>query len=401
MKRIGKLVLVLGLILSAATWSAGSTFAAEERAGTVYAMSNEAGGNRIMVFNRAADGTLTLADTVATGGLGSGQFEDSNNGLILASRDNDSSPTNFTNNDRFLIATNAASNSISVFRVRRNGIELVDVEPSGGEHPVSVSVSDGVLYVLNNGDAAFAPPPNCVAGPGVPNITGFSLSSAGKLSPIPSSTRQLSGDRNSGCAQVSFTPDGNVLVVTERMAMGNGRIDTYTNNDNGKVRGPIVHTPTGIGPFGFNFTKKGYLLTTENFGGIAAPGQGHTAPYNVRSNGELVPLGPTVGNGGTDTCWLVLSKGDKYAYVTNFFSSSISSYRVASDGELTLLDPLADETIGDGASDEATSQNGRYLYVRNSLEGTLLAFRIESNGSLTRLQAITGLPVNGIGLAAR
>lgn len=213
---------------------------------------------------------MTNAGSVATGGLGSGQFEDSSNGLILATLKSDASPNNLAPAGRFLIATNAASNSVSVFRVgktsrsddhndddddnedndddddddnddddnensrasRKNDLTLVEVEPSNGEHPVSVTVSNGVVYVLNSGDAAFAPPPNCSVGPGIPNITGFRLSRQGSLAPIPESTRLLSGDRDSGCAQVSFTPDGQVLIVTERTADGNstpnrGVIETY------------------------------------------------------------------------------------------------------------------------------------------------------------------------------
>jgi len=180
-----------------------------------------------------------------------------------------------------------------------------------------------------------------------------------------------------------------------------GVIDTYLVNDDGTVTGPIINTPTGIGPFGFNFTQSGFLLTTENYGGITAPGQGHAAPYAVRSSGVLAPTGPSEPNLGTDTCWLVLSNGDRYAYVTNFFSSSISSYRVGHRGRLTILNPLANSTIGDGAADMATSDDGRYLYARNALLGTLLAFRINGDGSLTMIDEEAGIPPNGIGLAAK
>lgn len=95
----------------------------------------------------------------------------------------------------------------------------------------------------------------------------------------------------------------------------------------------------------------------------------------------------------------MLSSGDRYAYVTNF--SSISSYTVNSDGSLTLLNALADNTIGDGGGDEATSQDGRFLYAQNLITGTLLAFRIEQDGSLVLLQTVTGLPPNGIGVVAQ
>ncbi len=270
---------------------------------------------------------------------------------------------------------------------------------------------------------------------GGPNITGFTLGSRGQLTPIPGSTRPLSGDSNSGCAQVSFTPDGKVLIVTERTSsaggLNRGVIDTYTVNRDGTVNGPILNAPTGIGPFGFNLTLDGFLLTTENFGGITGPGQGHAAPYDVLRNGRLRATGPSEPNFGTDTCWLVVTntggsrgkdddddededdEGDRnrnrsegkghgqFAYVTNFFSSSISSYTVTPDGALVLLEAVADGTIGVGASDQALSQNSRYLYARNSLLGTLEAYRVERHGGLTKIQTITGLPPNGIGLAAR
>src|SRR5689334_5969778 len=38
----------------------------------VYTLTNQVAGNAVAVFNRAADGTLTAAGTVATGGTGTG-----------------------------------------------------------------------------------------------------------------------------------------------------------------------------------------------------------------------------------------------------------------------------------------------------------------------------------------
>ena len=40
--------------------------------GAVYAMTNALGNNQIVVYHRAADGSLTLIQTIATGGGGSG-----------------------------------------------------------------------------------------------------------------------------------------------------------------------------------------------------------------------------------------------------------------------------------------------------------------------------------------
>jgi len=354
--------------------------------GAVYAMTNDATNNQVVVLNRSADGILTPGGSFPTGGRGSGTFENSANGLILGEQ----SPNNLNGSYKFLYATNAGSDNITVFRTTRDGLERTDVEASNGDHPISVTVHNNILYVLNGGAS------NCTGG--TPTITGFRVSPRGELTPIPGSTRPISGGANSGCAQISFTKNGDVLVVTQRQA---DKIDTYlVDKSTGIATGPIVNETTGVGPFGFSFTQRGQLLTTENFG--AAPLQGGAASYEVPSNGVLVPLGPTERNGRSDTCWLVNTDNGRYAYTTNFQSGDISSFRVEPDGTLILLNPIA-AVIGVGASDEALSGNSRFLYARNALQGTISVFEVENDGSLTRLQDILALPPGGaaIGIAAK
>jgi len=55
-------------------------------AGAVYAMTNQITGNAVAAFYRAPDGGLTLAGTFATGGRGSGGFDQSQNALVLSGR---------------------------------------------------------------------------------------------------------------------------------------------------------------------------------------------------------------------------------------------------------------------------------------------------------------------------
>ena len=218
--------------------------------GAVYAMTNDVTDNKINVFARGADGRLSPMGSFSTGGRGSGTFENSANGLILGEQ----SPNNLNGGNKFLYATNAGSSSITVFRTVHDGLELVDVEPSGGDHPISVTVHANLLYVLNGGTT------NCSGG--APTISGFRIRSGGELEPIAGSTRPVSGGSNSGCAQISFTPSGDVLVVTQRQA---DVIDTYVvDRGTGLTAGPIVNQTTGSGPFGFTFTQRGQLLTTEN-----------------------------------------------------------------------------------------------------------------------------------------
>ena len=355
--------------------------------GAVYAMTNDPTNNEVVVLHRAADGTLTPAGSFSTGGRGSGTFENSANGLILGEQ----SPNNLSGGFHYLFATNAGSDSISVFDVNPDGtLELVEQEPSGGDHPISVTVRKQVLYVMNGGAS------NCSGG--APSISGFRVGPKGQLTPIAGSNRPISGGANSGCAQISFNPAGDVLVVTQRQA---DKIDTYlVDHGTGLTTGPIINDTTGVGPFGFTFTQRGFLLTTENFG--AVPFQGGVASYDVPEDGVLVPLGPTERNGRSDTCWIVNTDNGKFAFVTNFQTGDISSFRVERNGTLTLLDPIA-AVIGEGASDEALSNNSRYLYARNALQGTISVFRVENDGGLTRLQDVLAVPPGGaaIGIAAK
>src|SRR5690348_9913116 len=52
--------------------------------GAVYTLSNSATGNSVLIFNRAADGSLAYSGSVATGGLGSGTGLGSQGAVVLA-----------------------------------------------------------------------------------------------------------------------------------------------------------------------------------------------------------------------------------------------------------------------------------------------------------------------------
>lgn len=72
---------------------------------------------------------------------------------------------------------------------------------------------------------------------------------------------------------------------------------------------------------------------------------------------------------------MALSKGERYAFITNFFSNDVSSYTVGPHGTLTLKQAVAgvtDPNTPFGANDEATSGNNReFLYARNFVDGSI------------------------------
>lgn len=347
--------------------------------GAVYTMTNSAQGNEVLVFSRSADGSLTAAGAFATGGLGSGDGLGNQGGLIL-------SPHN-----RWLFVVNAGSDTISVFKVKPKSLTLVGSFDSGGARPISLTVDWNLLYVLNAGGTVDEED----------NISGFIVKRNGMLSPLVGSTQPLS-QPDTGPAQIGFTPDGNVLVVTEKAT---NRIDTYAVDTSGLVStGPIVFDSEGETPFGFAFGRKNRLFVSEAAGGAADAGS--VSSYMVYPEGYLEAISASVPTTETAACWLVATRNGRFAYTTNAGSGSISGYGINKDGSIFLLDPDGQTGItgpGSAPLDMALSRNNRFLYTLNSGNGAISAFKVKSSGQLVPLSIpiqATGLPTAVNGLAA-
>jgi 6-phosphogluconolactonase len=349
---------------------------AESRAantGSVYTMDNAVAENNVLAFHRSADGSLTLAGVFPTGGTGTGTGLGNQGGLIL-SRDG-----------RWLFACNAGSNEISVFAVTPRSLALSDKVSSEGQRPISLTLRNGLLYVLNAGGLAG----------GTDNITAFHFQS-GSLVHIPGSTRALSGD-NTDPAQVSFISDGNVLVVTEKAT---SIIDSFTLGDDGLVTGQRTFSSPVPTPFGFAAGRTNRIFVSQANGG--APNGSSVSSYEVSDDGELVAISSAVPTQQTAACWVVLTRNERFAYDSNTGSGTIGGYRVAPNGTLQLLNSDGvTGTTGPGPIDLALSRNSRYLYSLNSGDGTISAFRVNADGSLVPLQGANGIPVSGNGLAAQ
>lgn len=392
-KRLGMLrVLFAGLLCAALIgWGGGGVFAAPANSpatsvkgcaakddgscdkgpgGAVYVLTNEKAGNAIAVFKRAANGTLAAADTVATGGVGTGGGLGSQGALALSA------------DGHWLFAVNAGSNDISVLRVEGDGVTLVGRQPAGGTLPISLTIEGDLLYVLNAGSN---------------NITGFRVGLYGTLWPVAGSTRPLSG-ANVGPAQVSFAPGGASLVVTEKMS---NQIDVYQVGADGVAAAPVFHPSAGTTPFGFAFAGP-HLIVSDAFGG--QPNAGAVSSYTLGANGELATATAASLTYQTAPCWVAATADGRYAYTTNAGSGSITGYAVSGDGQLRLL-------TGDGRTgvlgagsrplDLGFSQDSRYLYALAAGTQSVSAFRVESDGGLAALGAAGGLPASAVGLVAR
>ena len=208
--------------------------------GSVRFMTNQT-ANAVVTFSRnSKTGALTQIDTELTQGAGnpipiepdpSVDPLASQNSLIVDEK------------GAYVYAVNAGSNDISVLAVEARGLRFVQKISSVGTRPISLTIHRKWLYVLNEGDT--------------PIITGFSIGSGGRLTPIEGSTRPLVGGPTADPAQIGFNNDGSMLVVSEK---NGNRFDLYNVDANG-VAGPPTASPSyGMKPFGFVFGPRGHLF---------------------------------------------------------------------------------------------------------------------------------------------
>jgi 6-phosphogluconolactonase len=359
---VRSLVAAAGLALLAGPASA--TEEGQDSAGAVYVLSNQSTANSVLVYARDSNGNLTYSSSFPTGGTGAGTGGDplgSQGSLTLASG--------------LLFAVNAGSNDLSMFAVRGNDLVLLDRQLSGGQEPVSIAVNGFHVYVVNAG--------------GTPNISGFLIDPfRGHLVPLPNSQRPLAGGTLANPGDINFSADGSILLVSEK---GTKLIDTYRVDFRGYASGPISNASSGVTPFGFSVTSRGYAI-------VAEAGSNTASSYEIGHRADLELVSGSVALGEEAPCWLVTTQDGRYAYTANAGSGTISSLAVAPNGVLSLIDPAA--SILAAPLDLAMTGNNRFLYVREGT-GAVSGFRVASDGSLTPVGSWSGLPAGAQGIAAR
>jgi len=326
--------------------------------GAVFVSTNDVNGNAVAAFSRAADGSLTALGTFPTGGAGVGGATDplaSQFALVL-------SPDH-----KFLFVANAGSNDVSVFRIKQDGLKLVDRASSLGTRPVSVAASNDMIYVLNTSSN---------------NVGVFHYGASGNLS--ASGTASLSAGASGG-AEVRVSPDGHFLNVTERVS---NTIDSFVIGDDGALGAPINSASSGQTPFGFDYAPNGLLVVSE-------AGSAAASSYSQAGNGILTPVSKSVSTGGQAApCWLIVDPAGRFAYTANAGGSSISGFAIGNDGTLTLI-TAGGRTgdLGSGAQplDLDVTPDGRFLYVLKNGTGTVGTFSVAADGTLSALADTPGL----------
>jgi hypothetical protein len=305
--------------------------------------------------------------------------------------------------NRCLFAVNAGSDTVSAFRVRSGGLELVQVVSSRGTgvagFPNSLAEKDGVLYVLNAGGTA--------------SLVGFDIQLDCRLEGIAGSTRDLRDITDSflipppvelltSPAQIRFSPNGRRLVMTIK---GNdvppgttlppsGRMAVFPVSRDAKLGNPTVTPFDSVtargGPFSFRFIGQDDILVTH--GNTQSVGT-----YRIQPDGRLLLTSGPFRTDAFAPCWLDVTRS--FAYIINFgdmpafgaapedTNGSIEGFRIKADGTIEPTGVLVDYPApGPGMSSNHgidVRVIGGFLYFVQPRTGKIGRYRIQSDGRLT------------------
>jgi 6-phosphogluconolactonase (cycloisomerase 2 family) len=327
----------------------------------VFVQTDATSGNQVVAFDRGNDGSLTLADTYDTGGLG---------GVLIGSVvDHLASQGSLTYDQvhALLYAVNAGSNTVSVFSVSGDQLTLRQVVDSGGTFPVSVATHGDLVYVLNAKDGG--------------SVSGY-RAAGGKLHPIPGSIRSLgltiptdTTQFTHTPGQVAFSPDGSQVIVTTKATTS--AIDVFAVSPSGRLSSaPVVNSEPSTVPFAVTFDPAGHLV-------VANAGNSSLATFTLGSDGSAALI-DSVGTGQPATCWVATAQG--FFFASNAGGPSVSGYAVGGTGQLSLLGATSTHP---GTVDASASDGGRYLYVQTGLNGVVDEFQVNADGSLTVIGSVT------------
>lgn len=356
--------------------------------------------NQVVAYSRGTDGSLVQIGVYDTGGVGENIRNSGAN--PLASQD----PLIVSKDQRFVFAVNAGSESISSFVINQDDYSLTPADlnvstsgASGAQNPVSLTIFEDILYVVNTGNFVDDAGNELDTLPQDRNrvnasILGFRVGDDGSLTEIANS--EITGvGANAG--SIEFSSDGQNLYVTERrtneivtLSVGGDGVATLTNSLTS-----ITEQPFGTDLYSADIGD--ILLVSE--GNNGAPGLSALSSYLVEDDGSLTGIslssgveGDPLTTGFTFGCWVefVETPNGDFAYVSNTPDGVITSFAVGDQGGLTRLESEA-ATAGIGGD---PTQNGGgvldaeiafpYLYQVVNNDSRIAQYFINSEGGLDR-----------------
>lgn len=341
----------------------------------VYTMSNDATANKVYAYNIDANSSLTYKGAYPTTGTGTSTDLGTQSALTTGL------------GGHLVYAVNPGSNDMSVFYALTDGsLTLKEKVATGGTEPVSVTERNGIVYVLNAGGAADAS-----------SIVGFGYNSQAKLVQIPGSKMTMGAPDASQPTQISFSNNGNALVVTDA---GMNTINTFPLSLN-KPTTMYSYTTDGDSPSGFVIGKNNMIVVTD--AGTTTSNTSTVSNYRLNSNGTISLLdGPLMTDASLGGGSIVMSKNGSSLYTMNPSSNSLSAaINVSGLGQLSVGGSLTSTTIASGPKEAVMSADSKNMFVLGGTTNSLTSLTVNTNGSLTQVGVTANLPDFSTGLIVR
>ncbi len=370
--------------------------------GAVYAMSNNLKINTIIAYTRTASDEFVFLGEFQTGGKGavlnSGSGVDpliSQNSIVV------------TPNKKFLLAVNAGSNSVTVFRIMSDfKLKVISTAPVFGKGPVAIAVNrfGRLVYVASADlDGRFKSAADSMGA-----LTGFTLSSSGRLRRIGRSLRKLP----TRPSDVVFAPDDRSLVVASNNAFSDALpkmsdavlsfhvfrggllsirpVDGSSSTTPGSP--PDRSLPAIIGLTVVKVRGVQFVVVPE----IRTGQTGSVSSFKLSSAGKLSPvsvdvlIGTSITEGERAPCWIVFNSRKNAFFVTDAATGSVSSFRFKA-GRVKLISAVAASGVSslDGAIDVAITPDDKFLLVHGGVAGEVGVFKIQKGGA--RLEFVKNL----------
>jgi len=387
----------------------------------LFALTNDPNYNQVLALRHKED-RLELVDSFSTDGQGLGALE-----LPDLAEDDGIQPLKsegaLHRMQDYLLAVNAGSMSIAVFRVEQQDtgpqLTLIETQNIPG-HPVSItSAGRRVFVAFSPGEAVTTEEPGteqpgeeqpgteqpgeeqpgeeqpggeAVSGQG--GIAQFRLGDDGMLNldgPVLTLSTPTAHPSLALVVEHDDMDTDSWLVVTEVM---NDVIDIWPIQSNGRVmvESRVENVSVGAGPFGADEFDD-FLIVAES--APTMPNMGSVSTYRIEGEGTLTPVAESVASDQGGTCCVKVSENERFAYSLNTDSGTISSYELRDDGRVRLLEGIAD-TPANKPVDASLTEDGRFMYVLGDA-GEIAIYEFEESGQLIPQGAFgeIGLPAQG------
>lgn len=318
--------------------------------GYVYTESNEAGTNRIIIYKQQPDGSLVLQGSVASGGAGTGALFGSQGALVLDEK-----------HEWLYAVNAGANSVSSFKVNNDGGLTLASTVASGGMKPVSVSVDRTLLYVANQasaningykigsgGSLTAIPSSNVALSAPTADPGQISFSPNGQLLYITErGTDKIASFKvnDAGVAHsptfsnsAGITPFGfdfaqNYLVVANaHLDLPNlGSVSSYSLSTSGSISAVNGAVPN-------NQTAACWTITTQNglLAFIANSFSNTISSYAIGPNGAATLVNAAAAPTDARPRDLTLI-GDSYLYVLNVTAHTIGAYSIGDKGTLNTI----------------------------------------------------------------